>query len=90
MGPQEAHTFLQNFLWANFMATSSVSEHVGQSSLVMDSGLELELLTCESLYESDSASLWMASCPLAPMVESLPPVLSGSSTNKTSSGSALP
>ena len=88
VGPQEAHTFLQNFLWANFTATPSVSEHVRQSSPVTDAWLELMTLTHKSLSESDLASLWSASSLLALMTESLSPMLPGSSNTKTSLKSA--
>ena len=66
------------------MAPSTVSEHVRQLSPVIYSGLESETLTHESLSELNLVLLWSTSSSLVPMMESLSPVLQGSSTSKTS------
>ena len=58
VGLQEAQTFLQNFLWADFTVASLLSEHIRQSSLVTDSGLESAIFSHESLSGSDSSSFF--------------------------------
>ena len=56
---QKTQTFFHN-LQTELMAASLVSEHVRQS-LVADSGPESAALSSQSLLESDSLPLWLAS-----------------------------
>ena len=74
--------------WGRLMATSSVSEHMRQSS-VTDFRPESGALSSESLLESESSPLWSASSQLTSTAESLlwSMVLPTASATNLSSGS---